>query len=147
LCNLSQAVEFKKLSLSVKNEDMKGTEQFKEVIQNYLNNFALSDSVFTEKLKDKNKSIDNCIQYILNEVKKSGLNGFTDDEIFGMAIHYYDESEIDIGKPVTNVKVVTNQSVGKSKEKATKAVKSIKKVKAVDTIKKGSQVTIFDLGA
>ena len=126
---------------------MKGTEQFKEVIQNYLNNFALSDSVFTEKLKDKNKSIDNCIQYILNEVKKSGLNGFTDDEIFGMAIHYYDESEIDIGKPVTNVKVVTNQSVGKSKEKATKAVKSIKKVKAVDTIKKGSQVTIFDLGA
>ena len=35
------------------------------------------------------KNIDNCITYILNQVKKSGCCGFSDDEIFGMALHYY----------------------------------------------------------
>ncbi|MBP9481471.1 MAG: hypothetical protein KBF15_08460, partial [Parabacteroides sp.] len=35
------------------------------------------------------KNIDDCVTYILNEVKKSGCNGFADDEIYSMAVHYY----------------------------------------------------------
>ena len=27
------------------------------------------------------------------------MNGFDDDEIFGMAVHYYDENEIEVGNP------------------------------------------------
>ena len=38
--------------------------------------------------------------YILNYVQKSGCNGFTDGEIFGQAVHYYDENEIEVGNPI-----------------------------------------------
>ena len=33
-------------------------------------------------------------------MQKSGCNGFTDGEIFGQAVHYYDENEIEVGKPI-----------------------------------------------
>lgn len=77
---------------------MKGTEQFKIVIQNHLNNLASSDQLFAETLKKTNKNIDDCITYIFNQVKASGCNGFADEEVFGMAVHYYDEDDIKVGK-------------------------------------------------
>ena len=46
------------------------------------------------------KNIDDCITYILNCVKQSECAGFEDDEIFSMAVHYFDEENIDIGKPL-----------------------------------------------
>ena len=46
------------------------------------------------------KNIDDCVTYILNYVQRSGCNGFTDGEIFGQAVHYYDENEIEVGKPI-----------------------------------------------
>ena len=33
-------------------------------------------------------------------MQRSGCNGFTDGEIFGQAVHYYDENEIEVGKPI-----------------------------------------------
>ena len=33
-------------------------------------------------------------------MQKSGCNGFTDGEIYGQAVHYYDENEIEVGKPI-----------------------------------------------
>lgn len=86
---------------------MKGTENFKKVISNHLQLIASKDSLFAETLKKENKNIDDCIIYILNQVKESGLNGFEDSEIFGMAIHYYDEDDLKIGKPI-NCQIVTN---------------------------------------
>lgn len=89
---------------------MKGTEQFKKVIESHLNKLAITDHVFAEKLQNPKKKIDDCIIYILNRVKQSGCNGFADDEIFGMAIHYYDEENVDAGKPV-GCNVVVNHAV------------------------------------
>ena len=89
----------------------KGTDQFTQVIQKHLDGLAETDSVFAEKLKDKNKSIDSCISYILERVQKSGKQGFTDPEIFGMAVHYYDEKGIKAPKNKPNAKVVINHSV------------------------------------
>ena len=48
--------------------------------------------------------------YILNTVQKSGCNGFADNEIYGMAVHYYDEESIDIGKEI-NCRVAVNHTV------------------------------------
>ena len=73
---------------------MKSTENFKKVIESHLNELAAKDEVFAGKMKAEGKSINDCVTYILNTVKKSGCNGFTDAEIFGMAIHYYDEKDI-----------------------------------------------------
>lgn len=44
-------------------------------------------------------------------MKQSGCNGFTDDEIYSLALHYYDEDDLDIGKPLANCKVVVNHTI------------------------------------
>lgn len=89
---------------------MKSSDGFKKVISQHLEDLAKSDQLFVETLKKSNKSLDGCITYILNQVQKSGCNGFADAEIFGMAVHYYDEDDIKPGKPV-NCKVVVNHTV------------------------------------
>ena len=53
-------------------------------------------------------------------MQKSGCNGFEDDEIFGMATHYYDEEEIEVGKPI-NCQVVVNHTVELTEEEKEQA--------------------------
>lgn len=89
---------------------MKGTENFKRTILAYLEERAKVDDLFAKSYAKPNKSIDECITYILNEVQRSGCNGFEDNEIFGMAVHYYDEDNLDAGKKI-NCKVVVNHVV------------------------------------
>lgn len=60
---------------------MKVSEQFKSTIKAYLDNMAAVDSLFAPVYQKTTKNIDNCITYILNQVKKSGCCGFSDDEI------------------------------------------------------------------
>lgn len=108
---------------------MKGTEQFKKVIELHLMGMAANDPEFAEKLQNPKKNIDGCITYILKTVKKSGCNGFADEEIFGMAVHYYDEENIDAGSPV-NCQVVINQ-VPELTEEEKKAAKQAAMDKAI----------------
>ena len=89
---------------------MKSTEAFKTTINNHLVSLAQKDELFATTLKKEGKNIDDCVTYILNEVKKSGCNGFADEEIFGMAVHYYDEDDLKPGKKI-NAKVVVNHVV------------------------------------
>lgn len=78
---------------------MKGTEQFKEAIKSYLDTLALVDELFREKYKSTTRTIDDIVNYILCSVEKSGCVGFSDDEIYSMAIHVIDEPNINIGEP------------------------------------------------
>jgi hypothetical protein len=94
---------------------MKGTELFKAAIQNYLEYRAMTDDLFAPRYANPAKNIDDCITYILNEVQKSGMNGFDDDEIYSMAMHYYDEDDIEIGKPIS-CKVMVNHHVELTEE-------------------------------
>jgi len=89
---------------------MKTSQAFTNTIQSYLEGRAATDELFAVSFAKEGKTIDDCITYILNTVQKSGCNGFTDDEIFGMAVHYYDEDQIAAGAPV-NGRVVVNHSV------------------------------------
>lgn len=79
---------------------MKTTNHFKNTIQSYLEDRAKSDELFAASYAKPNKNIDECCNFILGEVQKSGCNGFSDDEIFGMAVHYYDEDDIKNVKPL-----------------------------------------------
>jgi hypothetical protein len=99
---------------------MEATDNFKKVIENHLNSVAINDSVFAEKMKSKDKSIDNCINYIFKTVQDSGKNSFTDNEVFGMAVHYYDESNIGAVEAI-KMKVVVNHSVELSEDEKAKA--------------------------
>ena len=94
---------------------MKGTENFKRTIQTYLEERAKVDDLFAKSYAKPNKNIDDCITFILNEVQKSGCNGFEDDEIFGMAVHYYDEDNLSVGEKIS-CDVVVNYKVELSEE-------------------------------
>lgn len=89
---------------------------FKAQIENYLNELAAKDELFAVTLKKENKNIEDCITYILNQVQKSGKMGFADEEIYGMAVHYYDEDDIEVGKKIS-AKVVVNHSIDAPKPK------------------------------
>ena len=94
---------------------MKTTNHFKNTIQSYLEDRANSDELFAASYAKPNKNIDECCNFILGEVQKSGCNGFSDDEIFGMAIHYYDEDGIKNVNPV-NARVVVNHTIELTEE-------------------------------
>lgn len=101
-------------------KENKGTQAFNDTIKAYLEKRAENDSLFAVKFANPSKSVEDCVTYILNQVQKSGCNGFTDAEVYGMAIHYYEENEIEVGNPI-NCKVVVNHTVElteKEKEEA-----------------------------
>ena len=84
---------------------MKSTEHFKAVILQYLQKRAETDSIFAPRFANPEKNIDDCTTYILNTCQNSGCNGFTDEEVFGMAVHYYDDFKewfkgYDLSKPM-----------------------------------------------
>ena len=97
---------------------MKATDYFKQTIQSYLQRRAQEDELFALRYANPKKNIDDCITFILNYVKQSGCNGFADDEISSLALHYYDEDDIDIGKPLKCNVVVNHTIVLTEEEKA-----------------------------
>ncbi|WP_299458195.1 PcfK-like family protein, partial [uncultured Rikenella sp.] len=58
--------------------------------------------------------------------QKSGCNGFTDGEIYGQAVHYYDENEIEVGKPVQCQVAVNHVVELTAEEKAEARQKAIR---------------------
>lgn len=102
-------------------QENKATDYFKQTIQSYLQRRAQEDALFAPRYANPKKNIDDCITFILNYVKQSGCNGFADDEIYSLAMHYYDEDDIDIGKPLTNCKVVVNHTIVLTEEEKAEA--------------------------
>lgn len=127
---------------------MKGTDIFKRTIHTYLVKRAANDELFAEKYANSGKNIGDCCIYILNQVQKSGCNGFADDEIYSMAVHYYDEDNIEVGKPM-NAHVVVNHVVELTAEEKEQARKdAIQKAqdeayrKMTQPVKKTKKVTL-----
>lgn len=99
---------------------MKASIHFQKEIQSYLEQRAEYDELFARSYRNPLKNIEDCVTYILNYVQKSGCAGFSDDEIFGQAVHYYDEADIEIGKPI-DCKVVVNHTVELTEEEKAEA--------------------------
>jgi PcfK-like protein len=108
---------------------MKSTDSFEQIITAHLNLLAVRDELFAKTLKKENKSIEKCIDYILETVKKSGNNGFADEDIYDMAVHYFDEDDIKVVGTNKNVRIVVNhadvlsvEEIEAAKKKALKEV-------------------------
>lgn len=122
---------------------MKGTDHFQNVLLTHLQGVAVSDQAFKSKFENPKKNIKDCITYILNTVQKSGCIGFADEEIFGMAMHYYDEENITVGKEV-NAKVVVNHTDHKGKKVPTpQKQKPVQKAKQKSVTEPFEQLTMF----
>ena len=109
---------------------MNGTEQFTRTIAEYLNLRAATDPLFAPNLAKPHKNIEDCITYILKQVQQSGCNGFEDDEIYSIAVHYYDEDDLEVGSPVACHVVVNHTLVLTEEEKAEARKQAIQQYQA-----------------
>jgi hypothetical protein len=127
---------------------MKASEQFKSVMEKYLNETAQSDTVFAQNFIKASKNLESCINYIFGEVKKTGLCAFDNQEIFGIALKYYADESIETPAPVS-CKVVVNQPIMADLFTSAPAVSenTIQKTEIMQTPKPAQQqtLTLFDL--
>ena len=143
----------------------KENQSFKEAIKTYLDQRAKDDSLFATTYAKPNKNIDECCNYIIGEAKKRGDNAvfMSDDEVFGLAVHYYDEDDIEVGKAV-NCGVIVNHRVELSPEEQAEARENALKAYQNEELRKiqqrnskpkptpkavrqePEQPTLFDLG-
>jgi hypothetical protein len=72
-------------------EERKSADSWLKVIADYL----LTRDDIKDSLGKENKSLEECGNYILQEAKKRGNQvAMTDEEVFSLAVHYYDEDDI-----------------------------------------------------
>ena len=93
----------------------KVSQSCKDTIKAYLDQRAQSDPLFATSYQKEGKSLDECCNYIVQEVQKMHVNGLADDEVFGLAVHYYDEDDLGTIK-AANCKVVVNHAVELTEE-------------------------------
>lgn len=125
--------------------------KFNEVIKSYLDKRAKEDPLFAETYKKKNKSIEECCQYIYSQARKvaKGGNavGIDDATVYGWAVHYYDEDNIKVDNVKEGVEVSTPDSVKeevvvKMPEKPVK--KNIERKKTKQELFDERQLSLFD---
>lgn len=110
-----------------------------------IGNYLLSRDDIQEKLKKKNKSLDECFQYILNELakkaeksKENGVGFVSGDnqELYDLAVHYYDEDNIKVSKSNFRTNANGTATEKQLKEKISKQPVKEKAKNEVDLEKK-----------
>ena len=133
-----------------------------DVIKEYLDNRAKQDPQFAESYAKDNKNLKECFSYIMGEARKRATGNsccMTSDEVFGLAVHYYDEDDIKISRrngsasvKVGSVKVGNDGSESKAdtskkkeavKKKETAGTKSVRKQEPQKEIK-AVQLELFN---
>lgn len=99
---------------------MKATEHFKQTIKTYLDERARNDELFAVSYAKENRNMDDCVTFILNQVKSSKCMGLTDEEVYSLAVHFFDEDDIEIGNPIA-CNVIVNHTVELTEEEKAQA--------------------------
>jgi hypothetical protein len=120
-------------------------------IKEYLDGRAQNDAQFAACYAKPGKSLEGCVAYICNRVRKSGMTMVSSEEVFGWAVHYYDEDDIKDQKMPSGVRIVATAPAGEdAKVEVTVPRSTIRKPKS----KKGAmkepphepyvQLSLFD---
>ena len=75
-----------------------------EYLEAKLGEMASQDPNFRERYEDEQKSMNDCIRYITQQAQKQAVNGcaaISDDEVLQMAVHYYQEKDVNPTKDYT----------------------------------------------
>lgn len=97
----------KKQPTTAKTASNPCTDHFQEVIKAYLDKRAEQDELFKATYAKQGKSIDECCRYIIQEVRKANRIGWSNAEVFGLAVHYYDEDDIKVSSSTPQVEIVS----------------------------------------
>jgi hypothetical protein len=132
---------------------MKTSNAFKETIKAYLDKRASEDELFAVTYQKENKNLDECCNYVAKCAKDGGFSGYADEEVFGWAVHYYDEDDIKNIKPISG-KVVVNHTVelteedkALAKEKAMELLIEEAKVEAKKALSENIELSPEDIQA
>ena len=99
---------------------------FETSIKNFLDDLAKEDELFAKTYAKPNKSIKECCKYIYQQVEKERKGSdrcvaCEDEEIYGLAIHYYDEDDIEVSGPKSQVEDVQHVETPKKSKAKSKA--------------------------
>lgn len=72
----------------------KVSKSFQDTIKAYLDARAQTDELFAISYAKEGKSIEECCNFICQEVKKMKVQGLADEEVYSLAVHYYDEDDL-----------------------------------------------------
>lgn len=152
--------EFKSTMRELKSM-MREIKSAQERIKDYLDERARQDELFAKSYAKSNKNIDECYEYIVSEARKQCKDSdsicISDDVVYGWAVHYYDEDDINVGKSTESKESKELSDADKKKiveEARKKAYQANKKSseankKSADANKrkpaKIQQLTLFDL--
>lgn len=114
---------------------MKATEHFKQTIKAYLDERAKNDELFAVSYAKENKNMDDCVTFILNQVKRSKCMGLTDEEVYSLAVHFFDEDDIEIGNPIA-CNVIVNHTVELTEEEKAQARQEVFKEYQAEQLRK-----------
>lgn len=106
-----------------KQEAPKKLSEYESVILSEMNKRAQTDTLLAKGLTDKDKSIQDCYNYVRERARKKAVSGcamIEDNEVYGWAVHYYIEPKEVIDKEM-GPKIAPKKSVS---EKAVKKIKS-----------------------
>lgn len=110
---------------------------FSGAISSYIENETKNDTALQEAVKNENKSIDDCCNFIINNVKKMGVSALADEEVFAMAKAYYMDEKVQKVAKVSCKVVVASSGAPKVEKPKAKTTKS-------EDVNK-HQMSIFDL--
>ena len=106
--------------------------------QRIIGEYLMSREDIQGNLQKENKSLKECISYIIQQAEKLAENRcafMTDEQVYGLAVHYYDEDDIEVDK-VAGCNVVVNHVVELSEEEKKQArQEAIKQYRQEELIK------------
>lgn len=108
---------------------------FENAIREYLDGRAKADAKFAEKYSNEKKSIKECCRYIISEMRKKaegGCYGATDSEVYGLAVHYYDEPDLKFEDKGGEAKVVINREPTEEETEAMNKAEAEKALKEAE---------------
>ena len=94
--------------------------KFEDIIKLFLDCNAILDETFKKYYEKKNKALERCTAYIFDEMRKLAQKNVavgSNKQVFGLAVHYYEEDDlaIDKAKPETVKAINDSAKVGAGK--------------------------------
>ncbi len=117
--------------------NLEAKDRYEEIVLNHLEENA--SDVLVEKINAGNKSMAGCLDYVKSQAKERAMNGVAmveDIEVFGWAIHYFEEDSIKEGEKVV---------VQKAPAAEPKRTEPVKKAEPVKKQEDTQQISLFDL--
>lgn len=121
-------------------------KMFEKAIKTFLDDKAEKDPAFAEKYNSEKKNIADCCKFIIAEVKKSCKGkeaACTDEYVYGLAMHYYDEENIKVPDNAPSCRVVVPGDVKLTeediKEAKAEAIRKLKEQEVQEQMRKERQ--------